>query len=177
MVLISLASILKRFYKVMQAGWDDPEFRGLSIVLGSWVALGTIIYSLREGWSVIDSLYFSVMTLTTIGYGDFAPTSSGMRLYTVVYAVMGIGLFCGAMGKSAQFPLHVWLPDAMAGPTPVSALIHAATMVAAGVYLVARVFRLMTPEALMFVALIGCLTLTLMVPGAAVGVTVVPEKV
>ncbi len=79
-----------------------------------------------------------------------------------VATIMGIGLFCGAMGKSAQFPLHVWLPDAMAGPTPVSALIHAATMVAAGVYLVARVFRLMTPEALMFVATIGCLTLFLM---------------
>ena len=83
---------------------------------------------------------------------------SGMGLATL----MGIGLFCGAMGKSAQFPLHVWLPDAMAGPTPVSALIHAATMVAAGVYLVARVFRLMTPDALLFVAVIGCLTLTLM---------------
>lgn len=75
--------------------------------------------------------------------------------------LMGIGLFCGAIGKSAQFPLHVWLPDAMAGPTPVSALIHAATMVAAGVYLVARVFRLLTPEAQFFIACIGCITLTI----------------
>ena len=80
----------------------------------------------------------------------------GVSLLTLI----GILLFVGAMGKSAQLPLYVWLPDAMAGPTPVSALIHAATMVTAGVYMVARlnfIFAL-SPSAMGWVALIGALT-------------------
>ena len=71
---------------------------------------------------------------------------------------MGLLLFCGVVGKSAQMPLHVWLPDAMEGPTPISALIHAATMVAAGIYFTARVYFLMTPEALNVVMWVGTLT-------------------
>jgi NADH-quinone oxidoreductase subunit L len=74
--------------------------------------------------------------------------------------LFALGLFAGAAGKSAQFPLHVWLPDAMEGPTPVSALIHAATMVAAGVYLVARFFPVFaeSDEAITTVAAIGAIT-------------------
>ncbi len=70
----------------------------------------------------------------------------------------GLLVFMGAVGKSAQFPLHIWLPDAMEGPTPVSALIHAATMVAAGVYMTFRIFPFLTPEALNIIAVIGAIT-------------------
>ena len=86
--------------------------------------------------------------------------SGGSVPYAVLTAA-GLGLFVGCMAKSAQFPLHVWLPDAMAGPTPASALIHAATMVAAGVYLLARAFPLLTPEVLLVVAYTGAVTLLL----------------
>jgi len=91
--------------------------------------------------------------------------SGGMSQEVTILGIHGslrfwaaIGLFLGAMGKSAQFPFHVWLPDAMEGPTPVSALIHAATMVAAGVYLVGRMHPFFPPEALLFVAYIGVST-------------------
>ncbi|MDX1965013.1 MAG: NADH-quinone oxidoreductase subunit L [Pirellulales bacterium] len=82
---------------------------------------------------------------------------AGMGYWLLTIA--GLGIFCGCVGKSAQFPLHVWLPDAMEGPTPVSALVHSATMVAAGVYLVGRFFPVFTPEALLVIAYTGAITL------------------
>jgi NADH-quinone oxidoreductase subunit L len=87
-----------------------------------------------------------------------AESQHGRIPYWMLVAA-GLGIFLGCVGKSAQFPLQVWLPDAMEGPTPVSALIHAATMVAAGVYLVGRAFPLFTGEALLVIAYTGGITL------------------
>ncbi len=84
--------------------------------------------------------------LATIGADAVLPTA------------VGLCLFMGCVGKSAQFPLLTWLPDAMEGPTPVSALLHAATMVAAGIFLLARVHPLLSPDALVVIALVGTIT-------------------
>jgi NADH-quinone oxidoreductase subunit L len=93
------------------------------------------------------------------GEGSVAWTPGGLDLQTW-FTVVGLLVLGGVVGKSAQFPLHTWLPDAMEGPTPVSALIHAATMVAAGVYLVARMygFYALTPTTLAVIAFIGGFT-------------------
>jgi NADH-quinone oxidoreductase subunit L len=97
--------------------------------------------------------YFGTADFTTI----FAAAAAQPEVYAGIATAIALLLFVGAAGKSAQIPLYVWLPDAMAGPTPVSALIHAATMVTAGVYMVVRsnvLFRL-SPEAMAVVAIVG----------------------
>lgn len=115
---------------------------------------GTLLFYTDDGTGCMQSAAIGkLVAQTTIG---------GMAVSTVI----GILIFCGAAGKSGQVPLHVWLPDAMEGPTPVSALIHAATMVAAGVFLIARVYPLMsasldtqlTSTALQVVTWVGAIT-------------------
>ena len=95
------------------------------------------------------------MCLSLYGTLDFAALKDHAAAAKTIPVAVGALLMCGFLGKSAQFPLHVWLTDAMAGPTPVSALIHAATMVAAGVYFMARVSFLLAPEVLHFIAISG----------------------
>jgi NADH-quinone oxidoreductase subunit L len=92
----------------------------------------------------------------TVNLGDLAAKSAHHSL--VFSTAIPLLLFCGAVGKSAQIPLHVWLPDAMEGPTPVSALIHAATMVAAGIFMLCRIEVLMVPQALTVISWVGALT-------------------
>ena len=100
-------------------------------------------------WGILGSLNFSDLQ------SQLAENSAALG---TMATIAGLLIFCGAVGKSAQFPLHVWLPDAMEGPTPVSALIHAATMVAAGIYMLCRVLFLLNADALHVIAYIGGFT-------------------
>jgi NADH-quinone oxidoreductase subunit L len=100
------------------------------------------------------------MATGSIVFAEIAPRMSTLTGHPLFLTIVALLIFCGAVGKSAQFPLHVWLPDAMEGPTPISALIHAATMVAAGVYMLVRVAFIIqaSQTALVVIAWIGTIT-------------------
>lgn len=111
--------------------------------------------------SLLIAVLFSLSLLKSTSFQAILSAVSGKTIGTGTIEVLGILLFIGAMGKSAQVPLQVWLPDAMEGPTPVSALIHAATMVNAGVYLILRMFPLFQASQLLLalVTAIGAITM------------------
>jgi voltage-gated potassium channel len=84
------------------AVWRDPETKALPVVAGALVLSGTIFYWHFEDWSIIQALYFSVVTLTTVGYGDLAPTSDGTQLFTIFYVLTGIGVLVALLTSVAQ---------------------------------------------------------------------------
>jgi NADH-quinone oxidoreductase subunit L len=164
MLMIVLANNLFLLY----VGW---ELVGISsyLLIGHWyekksasnAAIKAFLVNRVGDFGFFLGIAMLFMTFHTFGLREiFEGIGAGRLPFESNWwlTAAGVLLFCGAVGKSAQFPLHVWLPDAMEGPTPVSALIHAATMVAAGVYLVARIFPLMTADALLVVAYIGAIT-------------------
>src|SRR2546428_8607365 len=167
-MLMMLLLVLGANYVVMFVGWEG-------VGLCSYLLIGfyyeknfaadagkkAFIVNRIGDFGFILGIFLIFNTFGSASYGRvFALASAHPLQYSGVATAICLLLFVGACGKSAQLPLYVWLPDAMAGPTPVSALIHAATMVTAGVYMVVRsnvLFRL-SPVAMMVVALVGAAT-------------------
>ncbi|MBI5464555.1 MAG: NADH-quinone oxidoreductase subunit L [Ignavibacteriales bacterium] len=163
-----LGIVLTNNFFLMYVSW---ELVGLSsyLLIGHWFEKKSASDAAKKAFVVnrvgdigmftgILILYYTFHTFSFDAIFDAMKAGSIPMGSEAWLTAAGILIFCGAIGKSAQFPLHVWLPDAMEGPTPVSALIHAATMVAAGVYLVTRTFPMMTADALMVIAYIGAIT-------------------
>jgi len=91
--------IIKLLIGIRHGIKNDVEFRILLFFLITLLAGATLFYYREEGWSVIDSLYFSVMTMATIGYGDFVPTTTLSKLFTIIFALLSIGIFVALMSK------------------------------------------------------------------------------
>src|SRR5438045_2360916 len=147
----------------MFVGWEGVGLCSY-LLIGFWFDDDTKAYAGRKAFVVnrigdfgfLIGIFVLYANTGTVGFAQL----HGMTLGLSVASMAAMLLFVGAMGKSAQLPLYVWLPDAMAGPTPVSALIHAATMVTAGVYMIARLNFLFvfSPATLAVVATVGGLT-------------------
>jgi len=162
-----LTLVLGRSLLVCFVGWEGVGLASY-LLIGFWfedpakAAAGkkAFITNRVGDAGFLLGMFLLYNTLGTLNFDEVNAAFTGPVLPAVSASLVGLLLFIGATGKSAQIPLHVWLPDAMAGPTPVSALIHAATMVTAGVYLVARLngLYLQAPEASHVIAVVGAAT-------------------
>ncbi len=170
-IFAMLNLILADNFLLMFLGWEGVGLCSY-LLIGFWYdrkfEKGTTADAAKKAFIVnrigdfgfLIGMFLLVITFGTLNFQSVFSQASAFAVGTPVFLWISLSLFLGATGKSAQIPLFVWLPDAMAGPTPVSALIHAATMVTAGVYMVARcaVLFALAPPAMTVVAVIGALT-------------------
>jgi NADH-quinone oxidoreductase subunit L len=165
-VAFMLVLVLGGSYPVMFVGWEGVGLASY-LLIGFWFTERANVEAGKKAFVVnrVGDFGFLVamfLIWTTTQQLDFVGAHAGLASLagTPVVLAIALFLFVGCAGKSAQLPLYIWLPDAMAGPTPVSALIHAATMVTAGVYLVARAAPVFAgaPEASLVVTIVGALT-------------------
>ncbi len=165
-----LTLVLASNYLLMFIGWEGVGLASY-LLIGFWFTKDSAASAGKKAFIVnrigdfgfLIALFLMIKHFGSLNFGDVFHSVSGMGVETAgagLLTSIGLLLMVGAAGKSAQLPLYVWLPDAMEGPTPVSALIHAATMVTAGVYMVSRSHTIFerAPMALMVVAVIGTLT-------------------
>lgn len=100
--MVPLALAFRGLARAVAGVWRDPETKALPFVAGALVLTGTIFYWRFEDWTIVQALYFSVVTLTTVGYGDLHPTSAGTEIFTVFYILTGIGVFVALLASIAQ---------------------------------------------------------------------------
>jgi NADH-quinone oxidoreductase subunit L len=144
-VFSMLLLVLGDNYVIMFIGWEGVGLCSY-LLIGYWFTNATYNYAAKKAFIMnrigdlgfLLAIFWLIVKLGTVSYGSVLTAQSLAKLSTTDITAITLLLFVGAMGKSAQIPLYTWLPDAMAGPTPVSALIHAATMVTAGIYMITR---------------------------------------
>ena len=102
MFSISFLRAVRDLIRALAEVARNPETQALPVVAGALILTGTVFYWLTEGWTIVQAFYFSVITLTTVGYGDFSPTTAGTQIFTVVYILLGIGVLVALLTSIAQ---------------------------------------------------------------------------
>lgn len=101
--MLSFLMVFRSLFQALRRGWHDPQFRGLLYLTLGLLLAGTFFYHRVEGWKLFESLYFSVVTLATVGYGDFSPQTAAGRVFTIFYILIGLGIL---VGLATQIATH-----------------------------------------------------------------------